>query len=441
MAVSWRDGLSKILRRWLRPPINACILFLGGVAANLVAVEFDWLRTDALGVWVMWGVFVIAFFVVIFIATWEPRRPETEALLDTPGIAPDQHLDFLTSRVLIGHQIEFQRLCTLHDQIVANQQGHLVFLLAPHGHGRHALAQAVITYTRSQGSAVMTADFRRDVSIDQEGLQGYANPVSQKCPNALKSAGEGWLAVMARLVSVLASQPASPPITDISLGDDPARGLAALLRHVARRQPLVMVWEYLDHADPLWNTILRSLIPEIRQDLPVFLVVTATVAQPLKELPAERLTPVLELVHALNEQQAADVLWLDRVTVEEVERYLGPADPRLPRRLHDLTEGIPALVESLWRQWQETTPPAVVWRNEQWEVAREDDAWVFGEAWAQAQALLDACLTPQIPFDRSQVEEMLTYGALEGLTFTAQVVAHVLELEPDDVMDFLDTQK
>jgi hypothetical protein len=323
--------------------------------------------------------------------------------------------------------------------MVVNRRGHLVFLLAPHGHGRHALAQAVITYARSQGSAVMTADFRRDVSIDQEGLKGYANPVRQKCPNALKLAGAGWLAVMARLASVLASQPASPPITDISLGDDPARGLAALLRHVARRQPLVMVWEYLDHADPLWNTILRSLIPEIRQDLPVFLVVTATVAQPIKELPDERLTPVLELAHALNEQQAADVLWLDRVTVEEVERYLGPADPRLPRRLHDLTEGIPALVESLWRQWQETTPPVVVWRNEQWEVVREDDAWVFGEAWAQAQALLDACLTPQIPFDRSQVEEMLTYGALEGLTFTAQVVAHVLELEPDDVMDFLDT--
>ena len=82
----------------------------------------------------------------------------------------------------------------------------------------------------------------------------------------------------------------------------------------------------------------------------------------------------------------------------------------------------------------------MVWRNEQWEVAREDDVWVFGEARGQAQALLDACLVPPVSFDRSQIEQMLTYAALEGLTFTAQVVAHVLELDPDDVVDFLDTQ-
>ena len=312
----------------------------------------------------MWGVFGVAFLVTILVAIWEHRLPEeTEAPPDTLGLAPDQQLDFLTSHALIGHQRELQHLCTRHDQMVATRQGHCVFLLAPPGHGRHALADAVGTYARSQGSAVVATDFRRDVSLDQAGLKGYAAQVSQRCPRAQQLAGEGWLAMMARLANVLAFQPAPPALTDISLDDDPARGLAALLRLVARRQPLVLVWEYVDHADPLWSTILRYLLPEIRQDLPVLLVVTATAAQPLEALPAERRTPVLELAHTWHEQQVADVRWLDRVTVAEVARYLGPADPRLPRRLHDLTEGIPALVESLWRQWQEATPPAVVWRN------------------------------------------------------------------------------
>jgi tetratricopeptide (TPR) repeat protein len=250
---------------------------------------------------------------------------------------------------------------------------------------------------------------------------------------------------MATLAGLLERLGAVPRLTDLTLDDDPARGLATVLRHVARghvraqHRPLVLVWEYVDQAPPPWSEILRYLAPELRRDLPVLLVVTATAARPPAELPAERRTAVLEVAQTLTARQEAEVRWLDRVTESEVARYLGPADPRLPRRLHHLADGIPALVESLWQQWQDATPPAVVRRHERWEIARDDDVWVFSEARDQAYALLDARLSPDASFTRAQVEEMLTLAALEGLTFTAPVVARAMALDPDDLMDCWDT--
>ena len=116
------------------------------------------------------------------------------------------------------------------------------------------------------------------------------------------------------------------------------------------------MWEYLDHASPLWGYILRYLAPEICQDLPVLLVATATAAGPLATLPAERRSAVLEAAQILKERQEAEVLWLERVTEQDIAQYLGAADPLLPRRLHHLADGIPALVENLWQQWQEAIP-------------------------------------------------------------------------------------
>ena len=217
------------------------------------------------------------------------------------------------------------------------------------------------------------------------------------------------------------------------------------MRLVARRQivayhtPFVIVWEYLDQASLLWGDILRYLAPEICQDLPVLLVATATAASPLATLPAEHRSAVLEVAQILKERQEAEVLWLERVTEQDIAQYLGVTDPVLPQRLHHLADGIPALVESLWQQWQEAIPPAVVCRDDRWEVARTDNVWVFGEARDQVEAMVTECLAAPAPFDRFQVEQMMICAALEGLTFTAQAVAQVLGLPADDLMDFWDT--
>ena len=352
---------------------------------------------------------------------------------------------FLTSRTLIGHQTERVHLCRLYDAIMVDQRGRIVVLTAQPGYGRHALAQTVVTYAQAHGSAVVDTDFRHDAASQQEGLTGYMAALAQHCPHAHQLAGDGWLTVMGKLASRLASWPAPPLLADLPSMTTPHvdwRPWCAWshdARLVAHRTPLVMVWEYLDHAPPLWGDILRYLAPEICQDLPVLVVATATAAGPLATLPVERRSAVLEVAHALQERQEAEVLWLERVTEQDIAQYLGAADPLLPRRLHHLADGIPALVESLWQQWQEAFPPAVVCQDDRWEVARTDNVWVFGEASDQAEAMVAACLAAPAPFDRSQVELMLTCAALEGLTFTAQAVAQVMGLSADDLMDFWDT--
>src|SRR5215510_5345365 len=84
-------------------------------------------------------------------------------------------------------------------------------------------------------------------------------------------------------------------------------------------------------------------------------------------------------------------------------------------------------------------PPVVVCRDDRWEFARTDNVWVFGEARDQAETMLAACHAAPAPFDRFQVEQMLTCAALEGLTFTAQAVVQVLGLPADDLVEFWDT--
>jgi len=442
-------------RSWYIPASIALVLFLGGVAGNLVASEMDWIRPRYM--WVVWAVFGVAMLVTVLMVIRDHRQREEE--LATPddqlvrghhspvvsGLAPDQQRHFLTSQTLIGHQTERVHLCRLHDAITTDQRGRIVVLTARPGYGRHALAQTVVTYAQDHGSAVIAIDFRQDAASQQEGLKGYTAVLARRCPQAYQLAGEGWLTVMGKLASRLASLPAPPFLTDLPLDDDPARSLAALVRLVARRQalayrnPLVLVWEYLDQAPPLWGEILLHLAPEICLELPVLLVATATAAGPLATLPAERRSAVLDIARILNERQQAEVLWLERVTEQDIAQYLGVADPLLSRRLYHLADGIPALVESLWQQWQEALPPAVVSRDDRWEVARTDNVWVFGEARDQAEAIVAACLATPAPFDRSQVEQMLTCAALEGLTFTAQVVAQVLGLPADELMDFWDT--
>jgi tetratricopeptide (TPR) repeat protein len=443
-------------RSWYIPASIALLLFLNNVAGNVVAARLDSHLKD-FTLWVVWIVFGVAMVVTVLTAIRDHRqRKEELATSDdqqayghhppvVSGLAPDQQMRFLTSQTLIGHQIEREHLCRLYDTIAADQRGRIVLLTARPGYGRHALAQTVVTYAQAHGSAVIVTDFRQDAASQQAGLTGHMTVLAQRCPQAHQLAGDGWLTVMGKLVGSLASLPAPPLLTDLPLEDDPAHGLAALVRLVARRQavaqrpPLLLVWEYLDQAPPLWGDILRYLAPEICLELPVLLVATATAAGPLTTLPVERRSAVLEVAQILSEHQQAEILWLERVTERDIAQYLGAADPLLPQRLHHLADGIPALVESLWHQWQESLPPAVVYRDDRWEVARTDNVWVFGEARDQAEAMVAACLATPAPFDRFQVEEMLTCAALEGLTFTAQVVAQVLGLPADDLMDFWDT--
>lgn len=116
---------------WCIPASIALLIALGGVAGNLIAADIDSIRKDYL--WAVWGVFGAATIVAAIMAAREYRQRETNHSSpddhDTsahpaspmPGLAPDQHLRFLTSQTLIGHHAEHTQLRTLYNRIIPEE--------------------------------------------------------------------------------------------------------------------------------------------------------------------------------------------------------------------------------------------------------------------------------------------------------------------------------
>ena len=63
-------------RAWLVPALIALVLFLGGVASNLVAADLQ-AAVGSFKIWV-WVLFFVALVVAVGAAVWESRQRETE---------------------------------------------------------------------------------------------------------------------------------------------------------------------------------------------------------------------------------------------------------------------------------------------------------------------------------------------------------------------------
>ncbi len=311
---------------------------------------------------------------------------------------------WLTTQDRMGHEAEHAHLLRLSTQMATEPHGYIVWVTAPQGYGRHALVHSLAAQAQAEGSAVVALDFHQEALPLAPELAPYEALVRQHYPKSCGLTDAIWMACMAQLMRLVDDQTARERL--VRVDDNPERGLATWLRTLTRqgRQRLVLVWEAFDAAPDFWLDLLRYLADEICLDLPVLLLPTALAAAPLAQLGESQRSQALHLAQTLMELDRATLLWLDRVTVQDVAHYLGPADPVLAERLHTLTDGLPALVESLWRQWREASPPAVVFNAGRWSVAREDDVWVFGEAHGQAYALLEACLGTEAPCPRRQVE-------------------------------------
>ncbi len=252
--------------------IVGLVCFLGEFASDILALNLQAIPKPFRS-WVG-AVFALAAITMIGAAIWNPRRrrhlpspdeqiPHDEAPSSTSSLPPDQSLPFLISRELIGHHVEREQLYALHDDIVATKRGHTVFLAGTPGAGCHALAQTVLAYAKAQGSATAVVNFRPLEASRSSDLRGYRAFVQQRCPTSVDRVGADWLELMAQIASHLAILRNAPPLAQLTLEDHHARSVAVLTRHVARRQPLVILLEHLDWAPPLWLDLLRYLGPEV----------------------------------------------------------------------------------------------------------------------------------------------------------------------------------
>ncbi|HLF27392.1 MAG TPA: tetratricopeptide repeat protein [Anaerolineae bacterium] len=347
---------------------------------------------------------------------------------------------------LIGQQHHLAALSAAFERVCSTRKGQAVFLTGPAGYGRQAAARSFLA--QNQGRAVSLAlkffpiegfqpeeaarFWQRDLRW-RDAVAQSAPILSERFPRALKIAGPAWLVLMAQLVT---QRPNLLEDTQV-LSDDPLT-LKHLLRMAAKQTPILLSIEGLELAtDPLWITLLKPLIEESHHDFPLLVVATVESPRPVGQMRKSELRESLWLVKDLHERRLAENLFFEAVSLSDVVAYIGQAQPAIPERLWTLTDGIPLLIEVLWREWRQEG--AVVQRDGLWRTAQPFEAyWVWGDAKDLAESRLAEQVGEDSPFDLEAVKDILRVAALEGELFTAESVAQVLKIDLDQLIDFFD---
>jgi tetratricopeptide (TPR) repeat protein len=382
------------------------------------------------------------------------KGPEAEAFRQAL-VHPQENVPPLPPEVpqlqtLVGRRAEERALQEIYAQVSRKRRGQTVFLTGRVGSGRHLLVQRMQETVFAQGGNVAATWFWDPRQVQPEdatrlywdsgAMIRYGPQLADALPQAVGLIGDSWLSLAAQLTQLtqLAQQGASGlPAT---LGIDDPRALVQFVRLAAAERPILLTVEYLHWAHSVWIDLLRTLADEIFQDLPVLLLVTLDSPAPVDQLSPRQHTEVTRLVETLLRQGIAQSFHLGPVSAHEIAEALH-TEAVLAQRLEELSGGDPWVVQLLWEEWKRHQ--AVERRPDgTWGInyAREGEWWVYGETRDHAEALLKRLLDrdPPPPFSLEETIAILNCAAIEGEVFTAQAVAEALEIDPDDLMDFLD---
>jgi tetratricopeptide (TPR) repeat protein len=368
---------------------------------------------------------------------------ETQVLESAPKTPP--HIPHLHR--LIGREAEKQALIEQYRQIKRDRRGSAVFLLGASGSGRHALTSRMQRHALDQNDAVAAARFwdpdllpegrARDLYWDSPAMNAYGEALTDAFQvTSEELAGAPWVNLMSQMM-----EQAKMSLDLPDWPDDP-RSLNRFVRRTALRKPLLLTLEHLEWADSMWIDLMRYLVDEAAQDLPVLLLITLAAPAPLDRLTDEQHTEATRLVETLVAQGIATANYLAPITTSQFIDHVSPIEPQLSDQLRRLADDDPLVTEMLWEEW--LAHQVVVHVDGEWRInpARDVEWWVFGETRDHARTFLKACLKrrpdEEPPFEFEEIERFLNCAAVEGSTFTAPAVAQVMGVDPDDLIDLFD---
>ena len=374
------------------------------------------------------------------------------------GAEPDPVFEFNIPFLpyLVGREAQVQAVQRRVAQVREERRGFTVFLTGLPGSGRHALARRIQTQHRDTGWALATLRFpppgmapeaRHRIFWQGPEMAARGKRLADLFPGVAEYVPHApWLHLMAQLTAAAGLEPQPGQWLD-----EP-RAFYDAARHTARRRPLLLTIEYLDHADPFWIDLLYRLIDEVR-DYPVLLLITLTAPAPITRLTSDDHTEPTRLAETVTREVArSQVLHLDALTEAEICADIAPTTPQIGARLFALSDGDPLIVAALWETWR---AQGAVYQDARGDWQIDTGAlsrWlVFGELRDHAERLLQQAMAdapaaedaPLPEFSLAQVQQMLNCAAVEAAAdparaFTAQVVAQVLNLDADAVMDYFD---
>lgn len=338
---------------------------------------------------------------------------------------------------LIGHQTELVRLLELYDYAAQKNKGAFVFLTGQHGYGTKALGRAFVDALRQgHGRAAITRFWaennERHSYRDARWNSGFQHwqDVFDLSPDFLKQEDMfpfwGLFFQLCDQLPWMENNPLPTKLTE----------LPAYFRNCTRSgEPLALLLEDFELASPEWHKLILYLAKEVDHALPILWIVTMHSDTPLDMIEEGKRSPAQIMALGLARRNSAEIYHLHRVSRQDVENYVGPAESEVAERLHRLTDGVPILVQNLWQDWQRTKA-VFQSANGQWKMDRGSPWMEYGSGRDYIHAMLDQ-LWPnedEVPWSSKQMYHMLSLAAREGLSFTADALAKAFNVEPEKLV-------
>ena len=364
---------------------------------------------------------------------------------------------------LLVRGAEVEKALELLRSFALSRGGGIIFLAGPPGSGRTATLRAIMERSRRETlrPAVVAGGFASSrggeyvpwpQGAEDSGLVAkILNAVGETTTSVLTIGGGGHPVVrgVAELLSQLLKTGAAQwelVETTVRAHSHPTTALEEVVRAAARRRPVVWILDDFDQAGGAWAAAsVRALSGEIVHRLPVLVVASldAPLAPDFSAVDSSFASVSASVREALDLVRHGFAEWwpLPPLSKSEFEAWLGPADPDVAELLHAASAGNSLLLAELWKECRSNVDGrgAVVRYDArracwEWHAAGEDRLSLG----AMCMRRLERLLQFGSPFSVLEAREILAHAAREGLSFTAEAVAHAVGRDRDALIDFFD---
>jgi DNA-binding CsgD family transcriptional regulator/tetratricopeptide (TPR) repeat protein len=331
---------------------------------------------------------------------------------------------------IIGRQRE---IALLWESVETATRGRLAvaLLTGEPGIGKTRLLDAIATRALSAGASVL-----RGAAFDTEGMPPYlpflealGEHIRGTSPSDLRTQTGPLASVLSTILPELPTRLGTLPAS-YSLPPEQARlrlyeAVATFIAAIADRQPLVLLLDDLQWADPASLDLLRYLAR--RQRVGQICIVGAyRSGEVAHRQEFERTLAELERLRVLRTVMVGPLMSDDVATMVTLALE-PPIDAAISQALYAQSEGNPFFVEELVREWRATGV-----------VVRRDGRWVMTTTEANPAGVSSPSSITRVIQQRlgrlpSEVRTLLRTAAIIGRTFEASLLAKIIGAQPDEV--------
>ena len=339
----------------------------------------------------------------------------------------------------------------LYETIKAEKQGRIVFVVGELGSGKTEIMRALeIAFSELKPKPSVVAggfirgeykSFNPQVNVDIAQTSDTVGNLSATLAKIISPRFEAFLDFGGQLLqmggsglNLLKAHTANSP----DLLETPY-GLVRMLRALVIENPLICIINDFDKAQEgfNWNSLLLSLAEEIAVDLPMLFIVSIAGKARVGEHQKDE-TNLEFVTRELVNRGLAEWWYLMRMTKEEIADWI-KLDTSLDivSQLHGATGGNPRWVKNLWLDWR--LSGAVVFNENrqiwEWSVDKRPAINPFKSVF---EDLLITLLATDDIRKHNEAKKILGTAALEGKTFTVKALSSVLNLDDNELVDYLD---